>query len=98
MSRKTFGAWTGEQKCHVHIFHIYILQFLVVKFKGSFKNHVDTISLIFDHPPTSVDTFYQGTIGMEEKPVFLKVRIQDLNRTHRTKNRTQAGPNNCRSL
>ena len=29
MSRKTFGAWTGEQKCHVHIFHIYILQFLI---------------------------------------------------------------------
>ena len=26
--------------------------------KGSFKNHVDIILLIFDHPPTSVDTFY----------------------------------------
>ena len=28
------------------------------QFKGSFKNHVDTFSLIFDRPPTSVDTFY----------------------------------------
>ena len=25
---------------------------------GSFKNNVDIILLIFDHPPTSVDTFY----------------------------------------
>ena len=25
--------------------------------KGSFKNHVDIILPIFDHPPTSVDTF-----------------------------------------
>ena len=24
MSRKTFGAWTGEQECHVHIFYIYL--------------------------------------------------------------------------
>ena len=26
--------------------------------KGSFKNYVDIILLIFDHPPTSMDTFY----------------------------------------
>ena len=26
--------------------------------KGSFKNHVDTILLFFDHPPTSVSAFY----------------------------------------
>ena len=26
--------------------------------KGSFKNHVDTILLFFDHPPTLVDIFY----------------------------------------
>ena len=26
--------------------------------KGSFNNHVDIILLFFDHPPTSVDSFY----------------------------------------
>ena len=27
-------------------------------YMGSFKNHVDKILLIFDHPPTFVYTFY----------------------------------------
>ena len=36
---------------------------------GSFKNHVDTISLIFDHPPTSVDTFY--VLNMDKNCKFL---------------------------
>ena len=26
--------------------------------KGAFNNHVDIILLFFDHPPTSVDSFY----------------------------------------
>ena len=30
----------------------------LAKAKVLFKNHVDIILLIFDHKPTSVDTFY----------------------------------------
>ena len=37
-------------------------------------------------------TFTGVDLGMEKKPVFLKVWIQDPNRTYRTKNRTQTGP------
>ena len=35
--------------------------------KGSFKNHVDIIFLIFDHPPTSVDTFYVLNVDKNSK-------------------------------
>ena len=30
----------------------------VIKYQGSFKNHVEIVLLFFNHPPTSVDTFY----------------------------------------
>ena len=36
--------------------------------KGSFKKHVDIILLIFDHPPTSVDTFY--VLSMDKNGKF----------------------------
>ena len=46
-----------------------LLKHLVISLKasgleGSFNNHVDIISLFFDHPPTSMDIFY--VLNMDE--------------------------------